>query len=205
MAISFVQKASFSSYDLDGTFVVSKPTGTAQGDVMFTFVNTFNGAQPSVPSGWTLAKNQNNATPSLGTYVYWKVAGASEPSTYSWGLDPGLDLAANIAVHTYRGVDTTNPVGTAAKAVSTTAESLASGNVTISTPGSWLLGVSGCRHSGTALCGCTMASMTERVDVFAADTAGSFTRALATYDSAGSVSVGTASRTAVVGGTTLAH
>src|ERR1044072_21894 len=205
MAISFVQKASFSSYDLDGTFVVSKPTGTAQGVVMFTFVNTFNGAPPSVPSGWTLAKNQNNATPSLGTYVYWKVAGASEPSTYSWGLAPGLDLAANIAVHTYRGVDTTTPVGASVSAVSTTLETLASGNVSVTTPGSWLLAVSGCRHTGTTSCQCSMASMFEQTDLTAADTAGSFSRSMATYDSNGTVAVGTASRTAVVGGTTLAH
>src|ERR1044072_491510 len=99
MAISFINSSNVSAYDLDGTFVVNKPTNTAQGDVMFTMVNTFNGAPPSIPSGWTLVTNQNNATPSLGTYIYWKVAGGSEPSTYSWGLDPGLDLAANIAVH----------------------------------------------------------------------------------------------------------
>lgn len=204
MAISFIASANINSYDLDGTFVVNKPTGTASGDVMFTMINTFNGAPVTVPSGWTLVKNQNNATPSLGTYVYRKTAGGSEPSSYTWVLD-NADLAAQIVVHTYRGVDAANPVTGSISAVSTTAESLASGNVTVSTPGTWLLAVSGCRHNGTTACSASMASMTERTDLSAADTAGSFSRSMATYDSNGSATVGTATRTAVVTGTTLAH
>lgn len=206
MAISLVgTPTSAIAYDLDGTFVVNKPTGTAQGDTMITFLTNYDAAPISAPSGWTQAALVDNASANLRSYIYYKLAGSSEPSSYSWGLDPGLDLAAGVVIHTYRGVDIANPVGSFVTAQSTTAESLASGNVNVTHANSWLIGMSSCRHTGTTDCTCTAASLTERVDGCANDTAGSFSRATATYDSNGTVATGNATRTFVRTGTTAAH
>lgn len=205
MAISFVASASRIAYDLTGTFVCNKPTGTVQGDTMITFLTNYNAAPISAPSGWTQAASVSNSSNNLRSYIYYKLAGASEPSSYSWGLDPGLDLAAGVVIHTYRGVDIANPVGTFVTQNSTTLETLASGNVNVAHADSWLIGMSSCRHAGTSACSCTAASLTERVDGSAGDTAASFSRATATYDSGGTVATGNSTRTFIRSGTTTAH
>lgn len=206
MAISFVAVASNIAYINPGVFVVNKPTGTVVGDTMITFLTNFDGNIVGQPSGWTqILPLVDNTAATLRSYMFYKLAGASEPSTYTWTLDGSADLAAGVVVHTYRGVDLASPIGNVITAQSTTLETLASGNVNVTVAGSWLFGMSSCRHTGTASCTCTAASMTERADGFGADTVGSFTRATATYDSNGTVATGNQTRTYVRTGTTAAH
>jgi len=67
---------------------VNKPTGTVEGDILFAVIDHWCSTPrfiDSVPSGWTL----------LGEYIsdvdryhlYYKIAGASEPSSYTWSFD----------------------------------------------------------------------------------------------------------------------
>lgn len=204
MAISYVATASNIAYRNPGSFVVNKPTGTVEGDTMISTITMFDGTALSLPSGWTQIALVDNASNNLRTYMFYKLAGSSEPSTYTYSLD-SADLAAGVSISTYRGVDIANPVGNSAVAQSTTAESLANASLNVTTANSWLVGISSCRHSGTSSCTCSAASMTERVDSFGADTVGSFTRAHATYDSNGTVATGGTTRTFVRTGTTSAH
>ena len=66
--------------------VITKPTGVVEGDVMHCEILIDTSiSPPTLLSGWELINTNNpdpNDTTSLSTY--WKVATASEPSTYSW-------------------------------------------------------------------------------------------------------------------------
>lgn len=204
MAISYVAGASNIAYRNPGSFTVNKPTGTVEGDTMIAFLTNWDSAPLSSPSGWTQINLVDNTAATLRSYMLYKLAGASEPSSYTWSLE-NADLAAGVVIQTYRGVDIANPIGGSAVAQSTTAESLANASLNVATANSWLIGMSSCRHTGTSSCTCSAASLTERFDSFGADTVGSFVRATATYDSNGTVATGATTRTFVRTGTTAAH
>jgi len=92
------------------TWTINKPTGTVQNDVMIAAI-TF-GQNPTVtpPSGWTLIKRVDNLDASgySSTAVYYKVAGASEPASYTWTLSVAGCMASWIA--SYYNVNTSTPI-----------------------------------------------------------------------------------------------
>lgn len=107
MAISFVAKADGTA-NYSSSVTVSKPTGTADNDLLIAFVGgTRSGG---VPSGWTQLGSAASGTSSLGTcYVYYKVA-SGEGSSYTFNFSTGMLSCATIAC--YRGTHTTTPVDT---------------------------------------------------------------------------------------------
>ena len=63
------------------------------------------------PTGWTqIGSTQSWSHPDGTLYarVYYRVAGASEPSTYAWGLNATNDIACTIVA--YSNVDTADPI-----------------------------------------------------------------------------------------------
>lgn len=78
---------------------VNKPTNTASGDLMFAMLSGTSGYCNSVPSGWTLLAQETVST-SYRYELYYKVAGASEPSTYTWGFPSSS--RSMVIVSTYR-------------------------------------------------------------------------------------------------------
>src|SRR2546425_1648541 len=74
------------------TLTIGKPTGVVSGDLLVAAISV-RSANPSTPSGWTLVWCGNSSSSTGGTTcpssstislaVYYKVAGASEPATYS--------------------------------------------------------------------------------------------------------------------------
>jgi len=78
--------------DLSGfpTVTLNKPSGVVEGDlmVMDLSLNSSSGSIFSSPSGWTVIYDETNlieqAFGSMGGGTFYKVAGASEPSTYSF-------------------------------------------------------------------------------------------------------------------------
>jgi hypothetical protein len=80
-----VYVASAEAYATSGTdCVINKPTGTVQGDVMVAVINFNSNITVTAPSGWTTI-DEDDGIPSAGTaLIYYKVAGASEPTTYTW-------------------------------------------------------------------------------------------------------------------------
>lgn len=115
------------------TVVANKPTGTDVDDLMVAFMcnNAAGGRLWSPPSGWTAVVNQN-ASPNIS--VCYKVAGASEPSTYTWTLS-GSATSNVIVIATYRGAvyDTVGTISTALSGSVQTAPAitLAASNSTI--------------------------------------------------------------------------
>lgn len=86
------------------TLACDKPTNTASGDIMFAIVQSLLYQIDTVPSGWT----------SLGDskyiYFYYKVAGASEPSSYTWAQNQN-NASMSISIASYRGgFDTVDPI-----------------------------------------------------------------------------------------------
>lgn len=76
----------------DATSVtVNKPTGTLQGHYMLAVTHGYVGDTFTAPSGWTLidAYNDADSGTSLRSRAYYKFAGASEPSNYTFTFQPG--------------------------------------------------------------------------------------------------------------------
>lgn len=110
MAIAF-RSLSASAGATVSTITQNKPTGVVSGDVMLAwiYVDT-NGTISAAPSGWTQLDSQASATTgqTYNMYVYYKVAGASEPTSYSWTASS--PQYCEIALVAFSGVDTTTPI-----------------------------------------------------------------------------------------------
>src|SRR3989454_7699386 len=98
------------------TLTIGRPAGVVSGDLLVAAISV-RSANPSTPSGWTLVWCGNSSSSTGGTTcpssstvslaVYWKVAGASEPSTYSgWTT---TQKAAGV-ITAYYNVNTSTPI-----------------------------------------------------------------------------------------------
>lgn len=90
--------------------VINKPTGVAQNDIMFAHILHFNSTDRlnSIPSGWNLIGRHKNGN--YNQALYYKVAGADEPTTYTFGLSASSKFG--ITISSYRGCfDAINPIG----------------------------------------------------------------------------------------------
>ncbi len=90
------------------TLTLNTPTGTSNGDVMVAHVVVQTaGNSIAAPSGWAIIKRLDTTT-NIATATYWKVAGSSEPSSYTWTFGTSGEASGGIA--SYTGVNTTNPI-----------------------------------------------------------------------------------------------
>jgi len=95
------RSSSTSGTGADTNLVINKPTGTAAGDLLIALVGTDNtNTGVSAPSGWTAAFVNDGPGPDGGQYsLYYKIAGSSEPSTYTWTFTGGGYVAGIIACY----------------------------------------------------------------------------------------------------------
>lgn len=97
----------------NGPKSVDKPTGTAEDDLLllFWFKHYTGGGSStlSVPSGFTLYDSVAQTSSEHGWSIYSKIAGASEPSTYT--VEQTTNSAGNdrVWIATFRDVDTADP------------------------------------------------------------------------------------------------
>ena len=88
---------------------VAKPTSTVSGDFLLAQILYQNGTSVATltpPSGWTLVRRTDNGT-ALGQAIYYRFAGGSEPTSYTWTFSSSTVAAGGIA--RYTGVDPTTP------------------------------------------------------------------------------------------------
>jgi hypothetical protein len=101
--------ASTASAKSSNSLTVPRPAGVQSGDVMLAAI-TVNGSPasitPPVTGGWTPVR-QDQSGSALRQYVFWKVAGAAEPASYTWTFPAKFPLGA--AITAYGGVDTSSP------------------------------------------------------------------------------------------------
>ncbi len=68
--------------------IVTRPAGTIAGDVLLAQIVVYDGTGtnvPTAPAGWTLIRHDSiNGGNKMTTWLYYKVAGATEPPSYNW-------------------------------------------------------------------------------------------------------------------------
>jgi hypothetical protein len=187
-----------------GGWVVNKPAGTVSGDVMVAFVGAIGTSVTfTAPSGWTLLAAETSNT-NINFSVYYKVAGGSEPSSYTW--TPSIGAKGGVQLESHIDVDNTTPIDAHANGLNSTNVTTVPAAVTVVTTGSELLTAAFGRHAFAAA---HTTTTSDGSDVELADhgsTSGSgFDYTLAVYDSARSTSSGAASRTITSSGTENAY
>jgi len=85
------------------TVKINKPTGTVSGDLMLAAIAARTGTTVTAPSDWTLVPNLDQTAPGsvMHQVVFSRVAGSSEPSSYTFTLGAKVGFVGQIV--TYRG------------------------------------------------------------------------------------------------------
>ncbi len=101
-----------SASNVTNGLTVTKPSGVVAGDLLLATMEV--DADPVTvtgPSGWTLLMDTPGAIGTASAFhsqVWYKVAGASEPTSYAWAVPGGIWV--DIGVLAYSGVNATNPI-----------------------------------------------------------------------------------------------
>lgn len=93
----------------NGPVTVTRPVGTQAGDVLIAQITADDTNSVSAP-GWTLIRQDKDVGEGFWQAILYRVAGASEPASYT--LTPSQSAPGEIVfgVNAYRGVDTANPI-----------------------------------------------------------------------------------------------
>lgn len=146
---------------------ITKPAGVTTNDVLLAMVTVRSLPTITAPSGWTLVRSDVSGTALLQS-VYVKVAGASEPASYTWTFDVPVSAAAG-GISAYSGVDTTTPVNVSGGQANAASTTVTAPSVTTTVANARLVGLFGTTNNATFT---PPSGMTERFDV-AMDGAGS--------------------------------
>jgi hypothetical protein len=124
------------SYYDPNPITINKPSGTVSGHVMIANISGANGYTfSSVPSGWTLITSVNSGD-NYTLKAYYKVAGGSEPSSYTWSAQSSSDTFTGV-ISTYSGVDTADPIDDYSSAVGSS-NTVSLGAITLTNANSYL-------------------------------------------------------------------
>ena len=129
---------------------LARPAGVGAGHVMVAHIVS-NDDDPGfiAPAGWTLVSDRSIAN-AVRQAVYWRVATASDPTSYTWHLavDTTRRLAGGLTA--YAGVDTANPVDGHDATVQAAATTVVSAPALVaSVPGTLLLHLAAVNAEGT--------------------------------------------------------
>jgi len=155
---SIAFRSSSSATVLGTQITVPAPSGVASGDVMLAGIAARGGVAISAPSGWSLVDHQVNGT-SLTQNVYLRVAGSSEPSSYTWTFASSQPGAA--AIGAYSGVDTASPVDVSGGQINPGQKAIIAPSVTTTVASDWLVGFFGTARNDTFT---PDPAMTERIE-----------------------------------------
>lgn len=95
------------------SLTINRPANVTSGTVLVAQLALKGGVSASgavtAPSGWTLVDSTSSGgTSPLTQAVYWKVAGASEPASYTWSWTNAVRGTGGMAA--FGNVDTLNPI-----------------------------------------------------------------------------------------------
>src|SRR3989339_710373 len=104
--MAFVNYAQCDVYNVN--CVVAKPTNTSEGDIMIALATTYYASSfTATPENWNLIDSYVDNTDRY--YLYYKIAGASEPASYTWTV--GTSIKVTVTIGTYRGgFDSSDPI-----------------------------------------------------------------------------------------------
>lgn len=113
------------------TIVLDKPVGTVEGDTMYAVITHASGTTvgDTPPTGWSDVGTNPLEPSGFNTFIYKKVAGASEGSSYTFTFDTASQMAgaviainnANVEDVALTEVDTTHPNSITLNSISTNA------------------------------------------------------------------------------------
>lgn len=129
-------------------FTINKPSGTAQNDIMITVVTAVGsgaGEPAFTMSDWTELDTETTTAGSDGrTSVYYRIAGSSDPSSWTGSrTQGGSTTACAVVTSTYRNIDTGNPFVGNNSAGAADPGTLSSGIVNSATATTWAIGCAG--------------------------------------------------------------
>jgi hypothetical protein len=140
------RSASFARNGGATTLVIAKPASLVAGNVMLASIDTRGTTVITAPVGWvTIADNANGTA--MRKTTYYKIAGASEPSTYTWSFSSAVPAAGGIVA--YRGVDQTNPIDAANGQSNASSTSITAPSISTTVPNAMLLGFFGTAINAT--------------------------------------------------------
>jgi len=126
MAVPVIETTSVTTSTFSNTVAATKPTSTASGDLLvaFAYAQTF-GANALVPPGdWSTAQETDNISFEFESGVYYKLAGGSEGSTYTFTATGAEEIT--VIMLRISGVDGTTPV----EASTESTAAVSGGNIT---------------------------------------------------------------------------
>ena len=139
------RSASTAAQKAGTSIAIARPSGLKPNDVMLAAIttNTTTGTV-TAPSGWSLVRSDSVSTTNgtVRQLIYSKVAGASEPASYTWSFS--ATATATGALAAYAGVSTVTPVGPSSGAVQgTTAKTITAPSVGATASGDLVVGFFG--------------------------------------------------------------
>lgn len=164
---------------------VPRPTGLASGDIILGFACLPNGWTTTAPSGFTILGSRSSSGMTLS--VWYKFAGGSEPSTYTWSTPSGSGVFC-VNLSAYRGVKASDPFDNITSSTSTST-ALTTGTLTTADGPDWIITVDGV-YANSSSSTCSINSGTERDDAWQPSADNTYSRGIAVYDTNGTVPIG---------------
>ena len=138
-AISFRAATSMNKQTSGSSCTISKPTGTVKDDVMIAAFQFNKGSAVTPPTGWNLLLRTDDTTNSMSVISYSKVAGTSEPTSYTWTFAPISGWCTG-GIQAYIGVSTSTPADVYGGQIGTS-NSPTTPSLTTTAASDWLIGV----------------------------------------------------------------
>jgi calcineurin-like phosphoesterase family protein len=158
--IKFRGVASSASDNPRASLTIDRPAGTKEGDVMVASVVANDNDPLAPPPGWTAIRT-DVVKDAVRQDIYYRVAKANDPASFTWTLGRNRRLAG--AISTYSGVDAARPVDAdGAKLESAGGATLTAPSITTTTQGAMLIALVAVNSDGTIS---APAGMTERWEV----------------------------------------
>ncbi len=177
---------------------MAKPAGAVQSDLLLAAITITGNTSITPPSGWTSTQRNVTASNEIATEIWYKVAGGSEPSSYTWSWTGAQQASGAIAA--YSGVDSASPVNTDGGQANTSGTTITAPAVSPTALGTMLVGVFGIANTGTITAD---SPLTGRAYASATGTSASTGTRLADQSLSASGSTGTRTATAGTAGVNI--
>jgi hypothetical protein len=138
---------------------VPKPAGAAAGDLLLATVDVRGVPAITPPAGWTQLQTNTSGT-AIRKATFWRLAGASEPETYTWGFSKALNAVGTILA--YDGVSATSPIQASSGQANAASTSITAPSLTTTSPDALVVGLFGLAKRATIA---PPTDMTERSEV----------------------------------------
>ena len=103
--------AQSSTVDGATAVILTMPAGVVAGNLLIAQIAADDSAgapiQVTEPQGWTLLNLEPSPAGDQTQVIYWKIAGTTEPASYTWTVSTPVSVAGGIAA--YRNVNTASP------------------------------------------------------------------------------------------------